>query len=318
MNPQPLENQNTMNPHILNAANVIDFNDIAHPAFADDEPIPFEIVPDPPRHQAMPRIEPQVMHRDEPEHPEATKPKGMLLHCGAEVVDRHDLFEVLTPLGTDTWYPLPHRSLLTEVERQLREVGFIIQGETHALTHDGARYFGVIQINLPSRHENDDFGWVVGIRNSHDKSLPAGLVAGTQVFVCDNLAFNGEVKLSRKHTRYAMRDLRQLTARAVGQLGDKFHDLDRRIITYKQKYLPDRSAHDLVIRAVDCRAITASQVPSILQEWRKPSHEDFEPRNAWSLFNAFTEVFKTINPQTAIQRGQALHGLFDGQVALAS
>ncbi len=308
-----------MNPHRLNTAgnatNVIDINDIAHPGFADDEPIPFEIVQDFQPAPITHRARPQVMHRDE--HPQGETPKGMLLHCGAEIVDRHDLFNVRTPEGTNTWFPLSHRSLLMQVENQLREVGFNIKGETHAITHDGARYFGVIQIDIPDRLDRD-YGWVVGIRNSHDKSLPAGLVAGTQVFVCDNLAFNGEVKLSRKHTRYAMRDLRQLTARAVGQLGDKFHDLDRRIITYKQKFLPDQQAHDLVIRAIDCRAITASQVPSVLKEWREPSHDAFIPRNAWSLFNAFTEVFKTINPQTAIQRGQALHGLFDGQVGLAS
>jgi hypothetical protein len=42
------------------------------------------------------------------------------------------------------------------------------------------------------------------------------------------------------------------------------------------------------------------------------------PRNAWSLFNAFTEIYKSVNPQTAVKRGQALHGLFDAQVALAS
>ncbi|BDS05401.1 hypothetical protein NT6N_04410 [Oceaniferula spumae] len=245
------------------------------------------------------------------------KPRGMLLHCGAQVVDRQDLFEVATPHGTDTWYPLPHRSLVTEVEHQLQAAGFQLRGETHALTHDGSRYFGVIQVNLPTRSARD-FGWVVGLRNSHDKSLPAGLVAGTQVFVCDNLAFNGEVKLSRKHTRFAMRDLKQLTARAVGKLGDKFADFDRRISAYKKMYLPDRSAHDLIVRSVDCRAITASQVPAVLEEWRKPSHEEFLPRNAWSLFNAFTEVYKGVNPQTAVKRGQALHGLFDGQVGLAS
>ena len=269
------------------------------PTQAEARPIPFEVVENP------------------PELNTEVRPKGLLLHCGAQVVDRQDLFEVITPNGTKTWYPIPHRDLLHEVETQLRETGFIIQGQSHALTHNGARYFGVIQVSLPTRNE-DDFGWVVGLRNSHDKSLPAGLVAGTQVFVCDNLAFNGEVKLSRKHTRFAMRDLRQLTNRAVGQLGDKFRDLDRRVKSYRQKYLPDRSAHDLVIRAVDCGAVTASQVPAVLEEWRKPSHEDFLPRNAWSLFNAFTEVYKNVNPQTAVKRGQALHGLFDGQVALAS
>ncbi|MCP5536119.1 MAG: DUF932 domain-containing protein [Akkermansiaceae bacterium] len=260
--------------------------------------IPFEIVENPPGLNTE------------------TRPKGLLLHCGAQVVDRADLFGVLTPGGTDTWYPIPHRSLLTEVEHQLRETGFVVRGETHALTHDGARYFGVIEVSLPTRGEQD-FSWVVGLRNSHDKSLPAGLVAGTQVFVCDNLCFNGEVKLSRKHTRHVMRDLRQLTARAVGKLGDKFRDLDRRVGAYKRHYLPDRSAHDLVIRAVDCRAITPSQVPAVLSEWRNPRHKEFLPRNGWSLFNAFTEVYKTVNPQTAVKRGQALHGLFDTQVALA-
>jgi len=264
-----------------------------------DQPVPFQIVED------LPKLN------------ENPKPKGMLLHCGAQVVDRQDLFEVATPHGTDTWYPLPHRSLVTEVENQLQAAGFQLRGETHALTHDGSRYFGVIQVSLPSRSEKD-FGWVVGLRNSHDKSMPAGLVAGTKVLVCDNLAFNGEVKLSRKHTRFAMRDLKQLTARAVGKLGDKFSDFDRRVTAYKKMYLPDRSAHDMIVRSVDCRAITPSQVPAVLEEWRKPSHEEFLPRNAWSLFNSYTELFKSLNPHTAVKRGQALHGLFDGQVGLAS
>jgi hypothetical protein len=59
------------------------------------------------------------------------------------------------------------------------------------------------------------------------------MVAGTQVFVCDNLAFAGQVKLSRKHTRFAERDLRHLTDRAIGNLGDRFIKLDQRIDAYK-------------------------------------------------------------------------------------
>jgi len=39
---------------------------------------------------------------------------------------------------------------------------------------------------------------------------------------------------------------------------------------------------------------------------------DFEPRNAWNLFNAFTEVHKAVHPHTALRRGEALYGLFDG------
>lgn len=250
----------------------------------------------------------------QPQHPPIKAP-GMLLHCGAETVTREQLFSVPTPRGTQTWFPLSHRTILGEIETQLRATGFDITEEAHALSHDGARYFGVLSVS--SRNQaKPDYGWVVGLRNSHDQTYPAGLVAGTRVFVCDNLAFSGEIRISRKHTKFAYRDLRHLTARAVGQLGDRFNGLDQRVDAYRAEPVADWLAHDLTIRAVDCAAITPAQIPDVLREWREPSHEAFQPRNAWSLFNAFTEVYKTINPHTSLRRGQALHGLFDGLVGL--
>lgn len=241
--------------------------------------------------------------------------RGLLLHCGAETVSRQDVFETPTPGATDTWYPLPHRDLVTEVEGQLEAAGFTLEAESHALSHGGARYFGVFEVGLPDRPEQEH-SWVVGIRNSHDKTYPAGLVAGSTVLCCDNLAFSGEVRISRKHTRFAVRDLRHLTSRAVGQLGDRFRQLDERILAYRERPLTDPKAHDLVIKAIDCRAITTTQVPQVLQEWRAPSHEEFRPRNAWSLFNAFTEAQKGSNPHLLVARSQALHGLFDGLVGI--
>jgi len=239
-------------------------------------------------------------------------PRGMLLHCGAELVHRNSLYEVPTPKPTATWFPLSHTSVLNEIEVQLRACGFRVTDEAHALSHNGDRYFGVLSVTLPSRNIAD-FGWVVGLRNSHDQTYPAGLVAGTRVFVCDNLAFSGQVQISRKHTRFAERDLRHLTARAVGQLGNRLTDLDRRVLTYKETKIRDARAHDIIVRAVDAHAITTGQIPEVLEQWRKPDHIEFMPRTAWSLFNAFTEVHKTAAPQTAVRRGEALYGLFDAE-----
>ena len=92
--------------------------------------------------------------------------------------------------------------------------------------------------------------------------------------------------------------------------------LDKRIEAYRGEPMPDWAAHDIVVRAVDCKAITTSQIPHVLQEWRKPRHPDFKSRNARSLFNAFTEVHKRINPHAALRRSEALHGLFDATVGL--
>jgi hypothetical protein len=285
MEPSFLRSILTYNPNHKTKMNQIEI----HP----DKPVPFEIV-------------------------DKKKPvAGMLLHCGAELVDRPALFNVPTPRGTDTWFPLSHRALLEEVQTQLDTCGFTIGRESHALSHEGARYFGVMEVKEPGHDPaKRDYAWVVGLRNSHDKSFTAGLVAGTSVFTCDNLAFSGEVKISRKHTRFAYRDLRNLTARAVGRLGEKFRSLDNRIEAYRDEPVQDWVAHDLIIRAVDCRAITPMQVPDVVQEWREPSHREFRPRNLWSLFNAFTEVYKSQSPNLTLGRSEALHGLCNGVVGL--
>lgn len=253
-------------------------------------------------------LEPEIVHET---------PPGLLLHCGASQVTREAIYKVETPPNTETWFPMSHRHLLTEVESQLSGGGFILGKQGYALSHDGARFFGVLEVRIPGHH-NSDFRFVVGVRNSHDKTFPAAMVAGTQVFVCDNLAFTGQVKLSRKHTRFAQRDLRHLSSRAVGKLGDRFMKLDQRIDLYKQKRITDNKAHDLVIRALDCRAITATQVPKILHEWREPSHREFQRRNVWSFFNAVTETHKELNPHIASRRSEALHGLCDTTVGLVS
>ena len=54
------------------------------------------------------------------------------------------------------------------------------------------------------------YRYVIGMRNSNDMKFPAGLVLGIAPFVCDNLAFTGEVTVARKHTTNIKRDLPML------------------------------------------------------------------------------------------------------------
>ncbi len=241
---------------------------------------------------------------------------NLLLHCGANVVDRNEVYSTPTPKHTDSWYPMPHSHLIEEVEARLWHEGFNIRSRTHALSHEGARYFGLLEVYKQGL-EKDDYSWIVGIRNSHDKSIPAGVVAGSRVFICDNLAFNGEIKLQRKHTRFAQRDLRHMTQAAIGQLDQNLRGIDQRIACYKNRRVTDLQAHDVIIKAVDAEAITNSQIPEVIGQWREPDHECFEPRTAWSLFNAFTEATKKANPHTQIRRGEALQRLFDAKYELA-
>ena len=139
--------------------------------------------------------------------------KGLMLHCGGMAVDRGQLEVIPTPEATATWQPIPHGTLVSRVQDTLERSGLIVAEEAHGVTADGNRYFGLLRIKAESViGDGGDFGLVVGVRNSHDKSFPAGLVVGASVFVSDNLSFSGEIKIARKHTVRIMDDLPNLIA----------------------------------------------------------------------------------------------------------
>ena len=239
----------------------------------------------------------------------------LCLHTGARSVAREQLAAVPAPPRTGTWVPVPHDQLLAGVQAALHRAGLTVVGEAHGLTRDGLRYFGLLQV--VNGHNPDDFGLVIGLRNSHDKTFPAGLVVGAAVFVCDNLSFSGEVRLARKHTAQLARDLPQLVDRAVGRLGDLRRTQEARFAAYRQHELTDGAAHDLLIQALDARVIPVTRVPAVLREWRQPRHPEFrEGRTAWRLFNAFTESLKG-RLDVLPRRTQALHGLLDSACGLA-
>ena len=237
---------------------------------------------------------------------------NLILHCGAAEVPRKALAAVPTPAPTETWRPIPHEEYVRQVEWELPRYGLDIVHEAHALTHDGTRYFGLVQVQ--NGCNSPEYSWVLGLRNSHDKTLTAGLVAGAQVFVCDNLAFSGEVSVSRKHTSYILEDLPGLIGNALGRLLLMFKSQDQRVERYRTTRLNDADAHDLTIKALDSGVVCASKIPELLKEWREPRYREFEPRTVWSYFNATTEVLKGAL-HLLPKRSQALYRLCDEYAA---
>ena len=236
---------------------------------------------------------------------------NLMLYAGADEVSEVEVFESPTPEGTDTWTPIPHSKLITLVSRAIEATGFVIERREYGLFHGGARMFGVWA--LTNGQSQPDYQMTVGIRNSHDKSFSAGLALGSRVFVCDNLCFSGEITIARKHTRWIMNDLERLVLEAVGRLSEARGIQDQRIAAYKVTDLTDAQVHDILLRSVDAKVMANAMVPKVLAEWREPRHEDFKPRNAWSLMNSFTEVFKGTNPLDLTGRTTRLHGLLDLQ-----
>jgi hypothetical protein len=182
-----------------------------------------------------------------------TKLLNLTLHCGSHEAKLADVRNVKTPTATETWCPIGHDELIDSVIGTLGGSGLRVVHEAHALWQDGNRYFGSFQ--LQNGCEHDDYALVIGLRNSHDKTFPAGLACGAGVFVCDNLSFSGEVTLSRRHTVRIREDLPRLITMAVGRLGTMKVNQERRIDAYKVRSITDQEAHDVMVRAIDVGAV---------------------------------------------------------------
>ena len=214
---------------------------------------------------------------------------ALILHCGAREVIRGELDLIEAPPPTTSWYPLKHSTVVTAVEGTLDRAGFSIVKSRLSVSHDGFRFFGVL--DLASQIGSSE-SLSIGIRNSNDKSFPIGFCCGARTFVCDNLAFSAEIVIARKHTRFGENRYREGIANAVGTLPQFVANETQRIEAMKAHELSDDQANSLILQSAEKQVIGWRCIPNVLREWRAPTQEAFQPRTTYSLLNAFTEVLK--------------------------
>jgi len=232
----------------------------------------------------------------------------LVLHRGGWEATKADLAAVPVPDPTDSYHPVPFTRFVEEVELHVPRFGLTIQSQEFALAREGKQMFGVL--TCTNGHNAGDYGLAIGLRNSYDRSLSVGLVAGTRVFCCDNLAFSGEVSMARKHTPNVFRDLPDLIYRMLSQVSLLKVRMDEKIAGMKVQPMPPGRAHHVMVMAIRAGIAPASRLPKILEAWDDPKHQEFEPRTAWSLLNAFTEVLKVGPPRQQMEGSLRLSMLF--------
>ena len=233
----------------------------------------------------------------------------LILHCGSKAATREEVDAVATPSSTDTWAPIAHGEIADAVESSLIGTGLAPRSSDYGLSHDGQRLFGLFTL----AGEHPDYALTVGFRNSHDKSFAASVCCGSRVFVCDNLAFSGEVTISSKHTRHLRSRLNRIVVEAVEKLTQKRLLVERRISLYKETEVSSQAhLHDLVLRAFRAEAIPAQAIPKVISEFESPRHPEFRDWTVWNLQNAFTEVLKSFGDLQ--RRTIRLNGVLDVEI----
>lgn len=216
---------------------------------------------------------------------------NLILHCGARAIDRATLASIPCPEPTETWHPISHIHLVNEVERALAASNMTIVNESYGVTEDNARMFGLLQVAAQGVAATTDYAYVIGLRGAIDKSLSRGLAVGSNVFVCDNLAFSSEIVMHRKQTKNILEDLPLMVDTAIGQLATRWNDQGRRIDTYKQTAIGNRDAAYLLMEMAG-DVFPAQKLPDIYSEFKAPRHAEFGKENLWALFNSVTEFLK--------------------------
>ena len=105
---------------------------------------------------------------------------GLCMSGGGQFVDRNTVALVETPVGTDSWKPVPHIDVIDAVTEVVKAHKWEITEEQFGLARQGQKLFGVMKINKSSCL---DWTRCIGLRNSHDKSFSVGLSAGISVMV---------------------------------------------------------------------------------------------------------------------------------------
>jgi len=245
---------------------------------------------------------------------------NLMMHCDPTRVEGltiADLRKYATAPSTDTHVTIGHATMRDMIVERLAAIGLGIRSEQIAVSTrkdvviDGeeresySKAFGVFDVDGLDYAFDDTaaMGLSVGWRNSSNKQLPAAVVVGSRVFVCDNLCFSGTLTLKRRHTKNIMDDLPDMIASAFNRVGDL---AARQFAIYDR--LRDVTVSDDVAAAVIMRACQLSgkgplASKNVLPIWEFYNHVATDEEReaglqfnrdlhghgtAWALWNALT------------------------------
>ena len=244
------------------------------------------------------------------------RPKGTLL-MGTPTAGRctrEEAFDMsLIPAPTRTYQPFSNEELLLMINTVAKEYGMTLTDERLGMDLKGMRFFGVYTVE-----GLDFFGGrirlTVGFCNSYNRSMSGRMCIGGNVLVCSNSCFyaytdeeTGVNGMAMAEHRPGIHDGLFQKIKASFDGIEEFRQKQEQFYgQMSERRLSQQAAHHMIIRAAQANVVNKTRILRVAEEWdwqkRGPQnddekqnrvwHQEFKPRTAYSLFNAFTEVQK--------------------------
>ena len=230
--------------------------------------------------------------------------------------------KALIPEATRTYQPLPNAIMIDMIYSIAEEYDIELNDEQLGMDLKGQRFFGVCDII-----GKDFFGGaiqlMIGFCNSYNKSMSGRFCLGGKTFVCSNRAFHAFVDAATGISGMVIRPHKNLGNMGIQdglimQIRETFNQIENFRSSQERFYegltsreINDDMAYAAIIRAAQAGVVNKTKVLTLADEWAfqavEPStderewHEEFMPRNACSLFNAFTQVNKAKMESNPVQ-----------------
>ena len=214
-----------------------------------------------------------------------------LIPCNGKTT-RAELGNVPTPPAAATHLPIPHLAVVDGLVETLSRRHIGVVGEEYVVSKDGMETFGVIDLESSF----DGCRFAIGIRNANNKRFRLSCTVGLRVFVCHNLAFQGDYgPVLAKHSKnFSLADSLSI---GVDRMQRNFEPMRQQVENWRAQQLSPDAAKLTIYRAfIEGNLEVPKHLARRVHElYFNPQHQEFESRTMWSLSNAFTSAFKELD-----------------------
>jgi hypothetical protein len=141
----------------------------------------------------------------------------------SKFAEEKEVIAVPEPEWTDTWHPTSHKRVISAVTNTLEEKGLGARNKHYSLAGNGNNCFASWVLDQDTNGKS----WMLGFRNSMNKSFALGFCAGVSIMVCSNMMFNGQFVEFQKHTSQLDDDrLLEMSSSTFNQIQPQIIELD--------------------------------------------------------------------------------------------
>lgn len=209
---------------------------------------------------------------------------------------------------TRTFRPVHHKEVIAAIRTGISAVGLEVVKSEYVLAGNGMKMFGVWDLSTG----NDELCWSVGIRNSMDKSMALGITAGTRVFVCENLAFDGEFIELRRHTKgLTLDELEFMAYRAIRNVVGRLAAFQAWHEGLKNHALSEDDAKIMLVELVAQSVFPVSKFPLFHDLYFGGAYG----QTIWGFHEAATDVLRDANLLTLPKKNRVLNNILNQHIS---